>query len=413
VFPTPYYALTATFGMLLFPRMRFLPRFYLFNFLSCFGPINGLYAVLMLGIGLQPWQLGIGFGLASLVGLILEVPSGTIADRLSYRTALVLSQAIRVSAYLVLLITPSFEGFVVTMVLLAAKESLLSGTTEAFLFEGLKQEHRESELSASLARLTVINRAALVLATLVGAVLVSFGLGMLLYGTIVFSLAALGSTFALPNARVRARMQKQNTFTVIRLSVRQVLRRPLVAWYILLLGSALGFDLWNYWSVLGQEVGLPPFGQALVMTGVNCAGLLAGIMAARLGRLSTRSVLRWLVLGGVALFVAAWILSPGSLALAFIFLAVQYAGYILIQAKLIPLVSASLRATILSLPAFLGAVMAIITNFGFGICASWLGFQGSFTVAALFFLILIVAFALSAPADRRVGLTSESEILRS
>lgn len=119
-------------------RMFFSARFY-----------YPVYALLFLDYGLTLGQFGILNGLWAATIVLLEVPSGALADTLGRRQLLVAAGVFMVLEMAVLLIAPIGGGgllfglFVLNRVLSGAAEAAASGADEALAYDSLKAAGQE------------------------------------------------------------------------------------------------------------------------------------------------------------------------------------------------------------------------------------------------------------------------------
>jgi MFS family permease len=77
------------------------------------------------------------FAIWSGVAILAEVPSGAIADRFSRRGSLVAAGVLQAAGYAVWISLPGFAGFAAGFVLWGLGGSLVSGSQEALLYDGL------------------------------------------------------------------------------------------------------------------------------------------------------------------------------------------------------------------------------------------------------------------------------------
>lgn len=73
--------------------------------------IYPVYSIMMGQHGMDPFRLSLLFALWSATVVVLEVPSGTLADLVSRRTLLVASGLIKACSYPVWLLLPGFFGY--------------------------------------------------------------------------------------------------------------------------------------------------------------------------------------------------------------------------------------------------------------------------------------------------------------
>ncbi|MGZ8750595.1 MAG: MFS transporter, partial [Pseudonocardia sp.] len=100
-------------------------------------PIYPLYALLFADTGLSDAQISVLFALWSAVGIVAEVPSGALADRVGRRTALVTGALVQAVGYACWVVFPGFPGFAAGFVLWGLGSAFASGAQEALLHDGL------------------------------------------------------------------------------------------------------------------------------------------------------------------------------------------------------------------------------------------------------------------------------------
>lgn len=152
-------------------RILFSARFY-----------YPVLAVLFLDYGLSLEQFAVLNAIWAAAIVVLEVPSGALADRWGRKRLVQLASWIMVAEMAVLVFVPLgnpwvvFAAFAVNRVLSGAAEACASGADEALAYDSLKAEGRESEWAAVLRRLMRWQSAAFVVAMLLGAAVYDPGL---------------------------------------------------------------------------------------------------------------------------------------------------------------------------------------------------------------------------------------------
>lgn len=124
-------------------------------------PLYPVYAILFAdptvpGAGLSPAEISALFVLWSLSTVIVEVPTGVLADRFSRRRLLVAGPLVAGAGFALWTFAPSFLSFAAGFVLWAIGGSLRSGTTQALVYDELAHLGR----SQDYARLSGAMRAA-------------------------------------------------------------------------------------------------------------------------------------------------------------------------------------------------------------------------------------------------------------
>lgn len=145
-------------------RMFFTARFY-----------YPVFALIFLDYGLTLEQFGILNGIWAITIVLLEVPSGALADTLGRRRLLIVAGICVVLEMLALLAAPinggniTFTLFVIDRILSGIAEAAASGADEALAYDSLKDAGRESEWSRVLERLQRLTSLAFFVAMLTGA----------------------------------------------------------------------------------------------------------------------------------------------------------------------------------------------------------------------------------------------------
>ena len=145
-------------------RMFFSARFY-----------YPVYALLFLDYGLTLEQFGILNGIWAATIVLLEVPSGALADTLGRRKLLIATGIFMVLEMLVLLVAPIGGGtllfclFVLNRLLSGAAEAAASGADEALAYDSLKAAGQESRWGHVLERVQRDTSLAFFFAMMIGA----------------------------------------------------------------------------------------------------------------------------------------------------------------------------------------------------------------------------------------------------
>ncbi len=101
-------------------------------------------------------EIGIIFSVGTLIGLLCEVPSGMIADKIGRRYALTIAFAGQALSMFLFWQAGGFWGFMVANALYYAAGTLLTGTGEAFIYETLHELGRGKEIKKVAGRAVFI-----------------------------------------------------------------------------------------------------------------------------------------------------------------------------------------------------------------------------------------------------------------
>lgn len=276
-------------------------------------PIFPVYALLFADAGLSTSEISVLLVIWSVVGTVLEVPSGAWADTVSRRALLCAAAVVYAAAFASWVLFPSFAGFAAGFVLWGLSGSLSSGTFQALAYDelaALGARHRYAHVIGLGTTLALAGTAA---ATLVAAPLVAVG-GYALAGwvSVGVCLVQLAVAASLPSAppvisagevddldeddvdeprthehaqrelRARAHVVRQRWWTALRtglgeMSTSTVLRGAVLASATLY--GLLAFD--EYFGLLLDEQGAALVAVPLLLTVVTVAQAVGGALAER------------------------------------------------------------------------------------------------------------------------------------
>ncbi len=194
--------------------------------------------------------------------VLLEIPSGAIADFLGRKTALVLS-AISVSlAAFSYSIVPNFFIFMLAETFWAFGVALMSGTNQAFLYASLKSYGDEENLSKILGRATTMRLIALTISAPIGSLIaefISLQFTMTCLGFIYIGAFLIALTFREPKFGTTNDYKQKNYFSIIKSGFRElkhnkILRTLALDW--IPIDILIFFLFWTY-QVYFQVIQIP------------------------------------------------------------------------------------------------------------------------------------------------------------
>jgi len=360
----------------------FLARVYAFRFLDGFVLIYPLYTVMFAARGLSPSQVAATLMAWSVTGFLLQIPMGALADRFSRRWLLCLGQVLRGVGFVVWMLQPDFGGFLVGMVLWGVKSALTNGTFEALVYDELHAIGEAHDYPRVIGRAWGALSAAVLLTSLMTAVLVYFGYTAILGASIAVSVVSAASAVALPRARRALKTTRPRYLVHLVRGVSGVLRDPLLLGLVVFaaLSQAFGGGLEGLWQILGRDGGLPTALIPIFGAAIGASQIVGATLAHRFARRGGRERFYGLfALAGVLLSIGAAILQPWSVLLAIAVAGLFKAIDVNFDARLQHAIPAENRATIGSVKSFAGAALmtAVLGSFG------WLAQAQSYRVAFL------------------------------
>jgi MFS family permease len=121
--------------------------------------------------GLDLFQIGILMGAYSLTIVLLEVPTGGLADSVGRKRVSMVAYSTTMIAGLILLFSFSFSLFLVGWILAGVGRALASGSLDAWFVDALREANPEIDLQPPLAKAGTVTFLALGLGTLLSGIL--------------------------------------------------------------------------------------------------------------------------------------------------------------------------------------------------------------------------------------------------
>lgn len=337
--------------------------------------------------------------------VLLEVPTGMVADRLGKRASLIAASAITSAGMGLYALGHGFWVFLSAELALALGISLHSGAGSALLYDTLRALGRAAEYQRYEGRTRALQLVSVGVCALVGGVVGAHSTRATVWLTAVGPLCALALALSLvevadpPGRGQPWREGLVGYRQLIGDALRFVARHRLVRWLIAFFGVLTASSIWMLWiyQPYMERCGLPvwAFGVAFALFNLVAAAAsrLADGVAARCGERGTL----WL-LGGLQLappLLMAAFVHPAS----FLFIcghqAVRGLAPPVISARVMRYTYADKRATVLSIGSMAGRLLYAASAVLFG----WIAEHASLRLdlwsqgAALLLLLLALAVA--------------------
>lgn len=338
--------------------------------------------------------------------LLLEIPTGVVADMFGRRISVILSALVSVLSGAIFILFPFLAGFIVAEIVAGLGETLRSGALEAWLVDSLKHEGREDRQKNAFAQGTRFKTAGNLCGLILGAYLASLDMQLV---WVPFTIIFLGlCLFLVLRMKEHYRPEKASRSTgfvsmtgTIRQSM-QVLRSQTLILGLLLLAlfSEFSFEtISQYWQVHFDENLLIPtayFGWILagasVLT-VLLVGKVAGLSERLKSDIAFLVVLEAILLA--SLLCISLTVSPVLAVMLFILLqvSVNFKEPILLDLfnRHIP---SEQRATLLSFKSLVGSGGEVLAGLCVGVVAQRFGLRITFGLGSAVLLLGLIAFLL-------------------
>jgi MFS family permease len=133
-----------------------------------------IFVLFMQSRGINLFQLGIIMGVYSIVIVVLELPTGGLADAIGRKVVALLAHSISLVSGIVMFFSFTFEGFLLAMILNGVGRALASGSLDAWFVDSLEEAEPGIDLQPALAQAGTVTLLALGVGTLIGGFLPRF-----------------------------------------------------------------------------------------------------------------------------------------------------------------------------------------------------------------------------------------------
>jgi hypothetical protein len=368
-------------------------------------PLYPLYALLFADTGLSDAEISGLFALWSAIGIVAEVPSGALADRIGRRTSLVLGALLAAVGFGTWTALPGLPGFAAGFVLWGLGGALASGAEEALVHDALAAAGAVDQYarvqgwvgaSGLVAQLPAAGAATVLFAyggyPLVGWVSVAACSGAALLAARLPEAAPLPSSARPPEPGEAAGDDDEpeageSYLATLRTGLAEAAARPLVRGAVLAFGLLYGIDAFEeYFPLVARDLGVPTALVPSALLAIPLVGAVGAALGGRAGRLGPRALAGVLLLGVAALAVATAVPRPEALLGVAVFYGFYRAVLVATDARLQARITGPSRATVTSVANVVAELPAFAVYAAYG----WGGPVGVTVLVAIVALVLPV-----------------------
>jgi len=120
---------------------------YIYKFISQCLPIYAFYTILFIERGKSVTDVAVLIALWSVFAIVVEIPSGILADRWNRRNMLAISAVLQGICFIVWFFSHTLLMFALGFVFWAVSGAFVSGTEEGLIYDNLKNDGREGDFT--------------------------------------------------------------------------------------------------------------------------------------------------------------------------------------------------------------------------------------------------------------------------
>jgi hypothetical protein len=364
-------------------------KIFTLKFLGDFLPIAPVLILFYTANGLNSTQIFTIQAAFHLAVLVLEVPSGYLADVIGRKKTLVIGAFFFPLGLAFYAAGRSFAAFIFAEVLLAVSVSMRSGCDSALIFDSLRQLGRESEYKRFEGRSALLARTGTAVSSVVGGLLAAVFLRLPFLVNIATAMFMPPLALALAEPEREKRPGKnplRDILHICRFCLEQPHIRPVVLFCGLLMACQLT-GLWAYF-LLYRELGIGVGWFGVLFAVFQLAGALGGSRAHAFSeRFGGRASLFLMLLSPLFFIMLGLLPSFWLLPLIPANALLWNLAYPVLLERLNLAVGSDVRATVLSLAAMAGSVMFVAVSPLFGRLVDGVSLSAAFIALGGFFLL--------------------------
>lgn len=387
-----------------------IKKYYIYQFFNELMPIYPLYLLLFESKDISLTQISLLLAIWSIATLMLEIPSGILADRFSRKKLIVIGGVLKALCYITWIISSGFLLFAVGFVFWGLSCSLHSGTEEALLYDSLKTEGKEQQFDLVLGKGRFFAGISTIVSSLVGGIVGEyFGFETALFISIIMCIVTviIASSYHEINYHMETCIkdnddQKQDTLRQAFLFLilnKKVLIITMLS--ILVIGIVGVLD--EYDQLIAKNYGLSVSFIGIWMA-IRFLVMSVGSLVARGWRLfikhffrtndRMKSIIILSIISSISLGLAGLFNRMSMITFYAIFYLLMSAGEILVEDYIQQKIDLEGRATVHSIISFTMNLYAILFYIVFGFVASKTTIHMALVFVSIYIFIWVVVFSI-------------------
>jgi MFS family permease len=244
------------------------------------------------------------------VVLLLEVPTGSLADRWSKKKLLAITAFLSLAEFIILIYAKSFWYFALAVSMAGIGKALSSGTSNALVYDSLKMLKKEQLFEKVSGRIAFFDYTACMLASLIGSFVAYRANYITTYWLSLISLIiCCFITWCLVEPKVVSQAEKTESYSECIKEAFSFLKAHKTIRFILLFGivtSAVFIYIDEFWQIYLKEIRFPIFLFGIVSSVRMLSSSISGIYAYKLKkRFSYKQIFNLIIIVFIVSLIAS------------------------------------------------------------------------------------------------------------
>jgi len=367
-----------------------LLKFYLFSLFEGFVPVYPVYLIMFSQRGFSLMDVSLLMMFWALPVVILELPTGFLADYWSKKKMLVIGMLLKALGFFLWLINGSFLFAVLGFFCWAVQESFCSGSLQALLYEAVIHEKAAVSYEKAAGTCSMIEMAGIALALIFGGILFSYSPPLTLIASSAAALICALTALSIKEYKSTG-VDKGSLKDFIKSILTLIKEKPALLTILAasgLSGGAYGLvdEYDGLWAHENYVIPLAFIGVwSAIRFGVQGLG---SFFAQRFSldsadKAKKKKIIAFLFTGGIIFALTVFFPPAAGIPLYFLWYGFMALFSVVLEAELQRLVTSGVRSTMLSLSSFIVTLSAFILAPLFGLVSETFDLGGIIVLTGL------------------------------
>ncbi len=227
--------------------MANIRKFYLYVCLIWFTLWQPIIVIFWMENDVSLTQIFLIKALHSFAMVLLEVPTGALADYLGTRLTLLGAALVYVLSLAIYAIGQGFEAFLIAELIAGVGTALVSGTDSAFVHDSLNMEGAAERFTEMMGKTRALRLVSQVVASLLGGFVAGFSTRLTLVLTIPPTLGGAAVAYAFQEPRVTSAQKSRPWWQILRDGFTFMRTAPGMRWFTLYTAGLAVIELCIFW----------------------------------------------------------------------------------------------------------------------------------------------------------------------
>lgn len=362
---------------------------YLFQFVKSSSLSEAVWVLFLAARGMNLIQIGLIESIFHITGMLMEVPTGFVADRYGRKTSRIIACGVALASSIIMIGSRSFWGYVLGFVLSALSYNLESGAGDALVYDSLVECSKEQEYMKVKGRTNLCYQLAHILSLVLGGILARVSYELVYGLTAVIHLISLIICLGFEEPTVVQESKELSLFRHMGQSLNAIWQHRAILPFMLHLEvfSLFYTTVYFYFQSFMKESGYQEHQIGVMLAAASALGAVVSLSAYKVERLLGEK--RMILLTGLLPSIIFGALAFTSAEPVVLMLMAGFEGlmFVVLGAYIHKRIPSEHRALLLSFESMLFSTMMIVFFPIIGGVSQYFGFKNAFVLIGALSLV--------------------------